>query len=780
MEWKRCMGCMEEYDGTGVCPHCGFYIENYKAVQHQLRPGTVLNGKYILGKVLGEGGFGISYLGWDLNLEHKVAIKEYYPVSYVTRQASQSPTITLLTGSRREFYQKGLDKFIEEARSLAKFSGLQGIVLVRDYFQENGTAYIVMEFAEGQTLKKILQNNGGSLSADYVFGMMRTVIESLGVIHNKGIIHRDISPDNMMVDAQSRVKLLDFGAARNYISEGQNSLSVILKPGYTPEEQYRSHGEQGPWTDVYALCATMYRAITGVLPPESLERVCKDNLRSPSSLGVQIRPKQEEALTKGLAVRKRDRFGSMEELHTALYQAEAEPAPDPIPTSDAAAASEPIPMSEPVPVLSKTKHTWRTLGVIISGTVILAASTIGIINREDTGKPLGKMLNARTSASSADSDKTLSKKDFSGKTKAHWEAWTAEDGVRYIGFRNEDGDAEGQGKAVYENGDEFEGYFVNGEKRGRGKYTWVNGDWYEGNFDDTMSGFGARYWSKIGETFQGEWKNGERNGLGVLYHQNGTYEVGVWKDDKIVEYLEAAPIADKTYNDIYTSNDPQLSGRAVIACEPNGIYIGEVSGQKENGWGCFYSSDGTYSEGQRKNGKVDGIFIIYPASGGCSIAYFSDARIKGPSVQIDPDGGRKEAFYNFQEGRDVVGKWIQTDGDDGEITTGVTEESGDEVIDTESETWIEGDKMYIGSRKYGDTAGDFISICMDGSHAIENAEEGFCVRYYPFYDGRSDICFIWGPTESDDWGEGALRASRAADGRIELSIYEDGDWITKR
>ena len=156
MELNLCMGCMKEKTAPGPCPHCGFAPAAYEPSPHHLPPETILNGKYIVGKVLGEGCFGITYLGWDINLELKVAIKEYYPNGFVTREATAGNTVTVLTGYRTEFFQKGLEKFVDEARRLAKFWGLPGIVAVKDYFQENKTAYIVMEFVEGETLKTIL------------------------------------------------------------------------------------------------------------------------------------------------------------------------------------------------------------------------------------------------------------------------------------------------------------------------------------------------------------------------------------------------------------------------------------------------------------------------------------------------------------------------------------------------------------------------------------------------------------------------------------------------
>ena len=282
MEINLCMGCMRPKTHPGLCPFCGFDEAAYELSPHHLPLYTILNGKYLVGKVLGEGGFGITYLGWDINLELMVAIKEYYPNGFVTREScGYDNTVTVLSGYRAEYFAKGLEKFVDEARRLAKFWGLPGIVAVKDYFPENKTAYIVMEFVEGKTLMAMLRENGGSLPAGQVFQMMEPVMESLETVHEAGLIHRDISPDNIMVDAKGRVKLLDFGAARSFISDSEKSLSVMLKPGYAPEEQYRSRGKQGPWTDVYSLCATMYRAITGGVPLESLDRMAEDTLKRP-------------------------------------------------------------------------------------------------------------------------------------------------------------------------------------------------------------------------------------------------------------------------------------------------------------------------------------------------------------------------------------------------------------------------------------------------------------------------------------------------------------------
>lgn len=314
-----CMGCMREKEtAEGPCPYCGFE-ERRDGPSHYLPCRSILNGKYLVGKVLGEGGFGITYLGWDLNLDMKVAIKEYYPSGLVTRMSVSSSEVVSYTGEKADFYQTGKNKFMTEAKTLAKFYSLPGIVSVKDFFQESNTSYIVMEYIEGVTLKEYLKKNGGRIPAPKVLEWMRPVIHSLEQVHRTGLIHRDISPDNIMITKDDTVKLLDFGAARDISPDGGRSLSVFLKPGYAPEEQYRTHGAQGPWTDIYALCATIYKCMTGMTPPEPLERMRADGLQSPARLGADLLPYQEYAVLKGLSIDAKDRYQSMEELEAALY-----------------------------------------------------------------------------------------------------------------------------------------------------------------------------------------------------------------------------------------------------------------------------------------------------------------------------------------------------------------------------------------------------------------------------------------------------------------------------
>ena len=321
---KLCLGCMKEKDdANAVCKHCGFDRNNYQINQHWLPLNTILNGKYMVGKVLGEGGFGITYIAIDLNLNMPVAIKEYYPNGFVSRDTTVlNNNVTKYQGEKLEFFEKGLDRFLAEARSVAQFFQTSGIAKVIDFFKENDTAYIVMEYVDGITLKQYLKDKGGKLDTDTVLALMKPVISSLEEVHKAGLIHRDISPDNIMINTKGELKLLDFGAARKYEDSENKSLSIMLKPGYAPEEQYRTRGTQGPFTDVYALCATMYKMMTGKTPPESLERRAEDTIVWPSAIGINISEKVETVLKKGMEILAKDRIQNMTELFGYLYKGE--------------------------------------------------------------------------------------------------------------------------------------------------------------------------------------------------------------------------------------------------------------------------------------------------------------------------------------------------------------------------------------------------------------------------------------------------------------------------
>ncbi len=285
---------------------------------HTLATGTKLCGRYVIRKVIGQGGYGITYKGYDETLDLDIAIKEFYPQGLVTRNSSVSNMLTINQSKYSEGFDAGKERFLKEARILAKFNKQPGIVHVTDFFDENNTAYIVMEYLDGITLKQYIAQYG-LFQVNDLLQLMAPLIEALDAVHAAGLIHRDISPDNIMLLSDGNLKLMDFGAARDYTEFGQKSLSIVLKHGYAPEEQYRTRGMQGPWTDIYALSATIYKCITGVTPEESLQRMMEDHIAWPSQLGVNIDPVTEQALMRGLSVFQKDRYQNMREFTDAVY-----------------------------------------------------------------------------------------------------------------------------------------------------------------------------------------------------------------------------------------------------------------------------------------------------------------------------------------------------------------------------------------------------------------------------------------------------------------------------
>lgn len=328
-----CPGCLRDTEfENGVCAKCGFDMNGYTVMPHHLVPGTLVKQRYKIGRVLGEGGFGITYIGIDTVLNLKVAIKEFYMSGYVNRNHDASPNVFATLGTHRDTFEKNREKFLNEARVLAQFYGEAGIVGVRDFCEENGTAYIIMDFLNGVDLKTYLEQKG-RLAPEEAVKLLMPVMTSLQHVHAEGIIHRDISPDNIMVMEDGSTKLLDFGAAREISQTDIKSLSVILKPGYAPEEQYRSKGRQGPWTDVYALAATLYKCIVGATPDDAMERMYRDRLPSPAAADAACPIAISNVIIKGLAVRQADRYQDvasfLADLKTAIEDPDnAELAPD--------------------------------------------------------------------------------------------------------------------------------------------------------------------------------------------------------------------------------------------------------------------------------------------------------------------------------------------------------------------------------------------------------------------------------------------------------------------
>ena len=314
---KQCMQCMEFYDAQyDICPYCGYEENSGKKELLHIDAGTVLIDRYLIGNALGFGGFGVTYIGYDQKLKRKVAIKEYLPSEFATRALHQPDVMINNNEKKMQQFTAGMKKFLEEAKKLAKLSSLDGIVHIYDSFEANHTAYIVMEYLEGETLASYMKREK-KLTEEAAMDIIVPVLQTLEEVHHSGIIHRDIAPDNIFLakgqDGKTHVKLIDFGASRYASTSHSKSLTVLIKPGYSPAEQYQSNGEQGTFTDVYAVGAVLYHLVTGVRPEDAFERRTqiqsggKDPLKDPSCYNDELSENFENALMNALSVRVEDR-----------------------------------------------------------------------------------------------------------------------------------------------------------------------------------------------------------------------------------------------------------------------------------------------------------------------------------------------------------------------------------------------------------------------------------------------------------------------------------------
>ncbi|MBO4678904.1 MAG: PASTA domain-containing protein [Lachnospiraceae bacterium] len=311
----NCQICEKNIDFY-PCPICG-YDGKGSQNPHFLAPGTNLfKGRYRVGQFVGAGGFGVTYSAWDTELTRRVAVKEYMPGEFSTRMPG-STKVTTYGGEKQEQFEAGMLKFHDESERLAKFTEVPGIVQIYDCFYENDTAYIVMEFLKGETLKERLEREE-KIPVSEAVNIMIPVLDALSEVHKAGIIHRDIAPNNIFLTSDGRVKLLDFGAARSATGSHSKSLTVLYKEGFTAEEQYQSRGNQGPWTDVYSAAATLYKAITGITPDGAMERRLKDNLIEPVKCGIKIDKNVNTAILNALNVSYKIRTQSAEEFKKEL------------------------------------------------------------------------------------------------------------------------------------------------------------------------------------------------------------------------------------------------------------------------------------------------------------------------------------------------------------------------------------------------------------------------------------------------------------------------------
>lgn len=310
---KRCSCCMGLMGNSVFCPHCGYDNRRSQEIPYALPPGSVLQGKYLIGNVLGQGGFGITYIGFDMILEVKVAIKEYYISGNASRVGSQNQQVYWMSSPG------DMNHFITEARRMAKLDKMPEIAHVRDIFYANQTAYIIMEYVEGVSLNKHLQRTG-VMSYEQAVKLMMPVIEALGRVHEKGLVHRDISPDNLMLEPEGKLRVLDLGAAGDLTRNNAQATQMVARRGFSPYEQYLGEEKLGPYTDVYAVCATIYYCCTGKLIPDAMRRM-EQYVRSRKAdleLDPCIPSAAAKVLRRGLALETNDRIPNMNVLAEQL------------------------------------------------------------------------------------------------------------------------------------------------------------------------------------------------------------------------------------------------------------------------------------------------------------------------------------------------------------------------------------------------------------------------------------------------------------------------------
>ena len=301
---NMCPNCFHELSsGSAKCNKCGFDIAGYKERESALPTFTSLNnGQFLIGRMLGQGGFGITYKAMDVYQKKIVAIKEYMPSDYAERHGK---TVFPIPGDQKaaKVFEHGKKSYNEEIKTLYQFKNIPGIVEVLSNFSENNTSYLVMEFLDGCSLKSYVRQRGGKLDIATARNIIYAAAKALSEVHAMNVLHRDISPENIyLINNNTTVKIIDFGAARSYIENSLSEKSVLLKPGFAPPEQYSRTGNQGTWTDVYALAATMYYLVSGKFVPDSMTRMQGDTLQPLDKLEPAVSAAMSNAIMSAMAI----------------------------------------------------------------------------------------------------------------------------------------------------------------------------------------------------------------------------------------------------------------------------------------------------------------------------------------------------------------------------------------------------------------------------------------------------------------------------------------------
>lgn len=312
---ELCDYCFTPIQVGQICPECGRLPNSYQTDKDLLQPGTILKGDYVIGSTLGRGGFGVTYLAYSYKMQKRVAIKEYFPNGIAIRGLGDK-NISIVSDEKRDIFNRGAKRFFTEAKTLSAFNNSRNIVNVYEFFYENDTAYYSMEYLEGIDLKGYAAKSGGVISVGEAANIMKQACSAFKDIHSAGVLHRDISPDNIFICKDGTVKLIDFGAAKQFIGENSQNMSVIIKQGFAPMEQYQTNGKQGTWTDIYALGASIYYALTGHVPNDALTRMQNPQIDFPDELNI---PKGMQAvINKCMKVKIDERYQFARDVLNAL------------------------------------------------------------------------------------------------------------------------------------------------------------------------------------------------------------------------------------------------------------------------------------------------------------------------------------------------------------------------------------------------------------------------------------------------------------------------------
>ena len=706
---RQCPNCFGEYDeALDACPFCGYeatsQTDRYPLA---LAPGRILAGRYILGRVLGQGGFGITYLAWDARDKVRVAIKEFFPDSLVMRQPDTT-RVALLTGDREENFRFGKEQFLAEAKTLAQFVDNPNIVSVYSYFEENGTAYFAMEYVEGESLKSYLKEKEGRLSWEETVQLLVPVMDALQAVHAKGIIHRDIKPDNIFITEDGHTKLLDFGSARYSLGDRSRSLDVVLTAGYAPKEQYARHSRQGPYTDVYSLAACFYACITGVVPTESVERTEDDDLPLPSARGAKLPAYAEDAILKGLSIKAENRWQTMADFKANLLSDAAEDEDATVvednPTdthktvngsNDDNSKNENVVLDQEGPVTQnnsvvttgknkfidsiKKLNRPQIAGIVAAVLVICVFAGYMTIPFKATEKSIqidGKEVGLYTGTVVAGKPSGEGRMEYTdgGVYDGSWEKGqrSGQGSMSYSNKNMYTGDwmadmENGEGTMNYANGDVYKGDWKNGKRSGEGQMEYASGDLYKGGWvNDQRSGKGTLSAADGIRTYSGEWMGDEMNGqivLTLLFNEEegwvstleATYEDGEPVGEGVYtpvngeaitavwEYTEDMSLSEGT---VYTGLlvDGVPYGYGFIAYEDGTSYTGEFVGGKRSGVGFLDEGD-DYYVGEWKNDAQNGYGYRH---------YFDGSIFEGNWLDSAPNG---QGSYTYVNGETVSGEW---------------------------------------------------------------------------------------------------------------------------